>query len=130
MDFVHVTILSSLVFEAQIALCALLFWLVGLHVRLKLLWRCETLSTLLMLTRMRLAVDHPHVPLHHPLVRTRVVTVFLMVTLVGLHFRTLPGVISEALLKQIAITTGTVANSVDVFVLFNFLDFLTFECAH
>ena len=84
----------------------------GLHVRLKLLGRCETLSTVLMLTRMRLAVDHPHVPLHQPLVRTRVVTVLVMVTFVGLHFGTLPNVISEVLLKKIAITTWTVANSV------------------
>ena len=101
MDFFHVTILGSLVFEANITLCALLSWLVGLHVRLKLLGRCETLSTVLMLTRMRLAVDHPHVPLHQPLVRTRVVTVLVMVTLVGLHFRTLPDVIGETLLKKI-----------------------------
>ena len=91
---------------------------------------CETLSTLLMLTRMRLAVYHPHVPLHQPLVRTRVVTVLVMVTFVGLHFGTLSNVISEVLLKKIAITSGAVPNSVAVLVSLHFLDFLTLKGAH
>ena len=61
----------------------------GLHVRLKLLGRCETLSTLLMLTRMRLAVDLPHMSVNHPLVGAGVVTLLTMVTLVEFYFTAL-----------------------------------------
>ena len=67
-------------------------------------------------------------PLHHPLVRTGVVTL-LLVTLVSHNVRALLDMISQILLRKIAITIWTVANPVIVPVSLYFLDILTLKCA-
>ena len=67
-------------------------------------------------------------PLHHPLVRTGVVTL-LLVTLVSHNVRALLDMISQILLRKIAITIWTVANPMIVPVPPNFLDILTLKCA-
>ena len=70
MDFVDVPILRPFCVETFVTKLALLLLigLVYLHVILKLHQGFETLSTFM--TRLRLTVDLPHVPLDHPLVRT------------------------------------------------------------
>ena len=72
-----------------------------------------------------LTVNLLHMPLHHPLVRTGEVTL-LLVTLLSHNVRALLDMISQILLRKIAITIWTV---VIVPVPPNFLDILTLKCA-
>lgn len=101
-DILHVSILRCFAFEGFVTHFALKPLLMDLHVPLQQLRRFENFATLL--TWMRLAVDLLYMSLHHPLVRAGVVTLLLVLALVNLAFRALLGVISQFLLKQIAIT--------------------------
>ena len=64
-------------------------WLVYLDVILQLHQGFETLSTFVTRLRLTVAVDLPHMPLDHPLVRAGVVTTLLVVTLVYLDISAL-----------------------------------------
>ena len=82
MDFVDVPILRPFCVETFVTKLALqlLIVLAYLHVILQLHQGFDTLSTFV--TRLRLTVDLPHMPLDHPLVRAGVVTTLFVVTLV------------------------------------------------
>ena len=91
MDFVDVPILCPFCVETFVTKLALLLLigLVYLHVILQLHQSFETLSTFVTRLRLTVAVDLPHMPLDHPLVRAGVVTTLLVVTLVYLDISAL-----------------------------------------
>ena len=101
-DILHVAIFGHFVVEGFVTQFALKPLLMDLHVQLQQPRRFETFATVI--TRMGLAVDLLYMSINQPLVRAGVVTLLLMLALVNLDFGALLGVISQFLLKQIAIT--------------------------